>query len=135
MVYVKIAERIQNFNLQTTCILEQKLLTYQNSHRWKKCLFLLFMHLSNCGKFVVVKQNILATHVIFHAKVPLLPEECDIIMCHTEVEPVTDEVIYQDFRVCRNAIQLWLEYFVQNHPTFHSHQVAVDYTQLDQLQC
>src|SRR6202050_3158349 len=134
MVYVKIAERVQNFNLQTTCILEQELLTYQNSHRWKKCLFLLFMHLSNCGKFVVVKQNILATHAIFHAKVPLLPEEYDIIiMRRTGVEPVTDEVIYQDFRVRRNAIQLWLEYLVQNHPTFRSRQVAVDYTQLDQL--
>ena len=58
-----------------------------------------------------------------------------IIMHHTGVEPVTDEVIYQDFRVHRNAIQLWLEYLVQNHLTFHSHQVAVDYTQLDQLQC
>src|SRR6202453_5279145 len=75
-------------------------------------------------------------NVIFHAKVPLLPEECDIIiMHHTGVEPVTDEVIYQDFRVHRNAIQLWQEYLVQIHPTFRSHQVAIDYPQLDQLQC
>ena len=65
---------------------------------------------------------------MFHAKVPLLPEECDIIiMCCTGVEVGTDEAIYQDFRVRRNAIQQWLEYLVQHHPTFRSCQVEVDY--------
>ncbi|KIM91794.1 hypothetical protein PILCRDRAFT_58064 [Piloderma croceum F 1598] len=73
-------------------------------------------------------------NAIFHAKVPLLPEECDIIiMWRTGVQVGNDEAIYQDFRVCRNAIQQWLEYLVQNHPTFRSCQVAVDYNRLNQL--
>ena len=73
-------------------------------------------------------------NAIFHAKVPLLPEECDIIiMCHTGVEARSDDPIYQDFRVHRHAIQQWLEYLVQHHPTFKSRQVEVDYAWLDQL--
>ena len=48
-------------------------------------------------------------------------------MRRTGVQVGNDEAIYQDFRVRRNAIQQWLEYLVQNHPTFHSRQVAVDY--------
>jgi hypothetical protein len=35
-------------------------------------------------------------NAVFHAKVPLLPEECDIIMRHTAVEVGTDEAVYQD---------------------------------------
>jgi hypothetical protein len=54
-------------------------------------------------------------------------------MCHTGVEAGTDEAIYQDFRVHRHAIQQWLEYLVQHHPTFQSCQVAVDYAWLNQL--
>jgi hypothetical protein len=73
-------------------------------------------------------------NAVFHGKVPLLPEECDIIiMCRTGVEAGTDEVIYQDFRVRRHAIQQWLEYLILHHPTFQSCQVAVDYARLDQL--
>jgi len=54
-------------------------------------------------------------------------------MRRTGVEAGTDDAIYQDFRVRRHAIQQWLEYLVQHHPTFQSHQVEVDYAQLDQL--
>ena len=73
-------------------------------------------------------------NAVFHAKVPLLPEECDIIiMHHTGAEVGTDATIYQDFRVCRHAIQQWLEFLVEHHPTLRSHQVAVDYAQLDNL--
>src|SRR6202044_1429744 len=73
-------------------------------------------------------------NAVFHAKVPLLPEKCDIIiMRRIGVEAGTDATIYQDFRVRRHAIQQWLEYLVQHHPTFQSCQVAVDYAQLDQL--
>jgi hypothetical protein len=73
-------------------------------------------------------------NAIFHAKVPLLPEECDIIiMRRTGAEVGTDATIYQDFRVRRHAIQQWLEFLVEHHPTFRSHQVAVDYAQLDNL--
>jgi hypothetical protein len=68
-------------------------------------------------------------NAVFHAKVPLLPEECDIIiMCRTGVEVGTDEAIYQDFRVRRHAIQQWLEYLTLHHPIFQSRQVTVDYT-------
>jgi len=56
-----------------------------------------------------------------------------IIMRRTGVEVGTDEAIYQDFRVCRHAIQQWLEYLTLHHPTFQSRQVTVDYTRLDQL--
>lgn len=73
-------------------------------------------------------------NAIFHAKVPLLPEECDIIiMCRTGAEVGTDAIVYQDFRVCRHAIQQWLEFLVEHHPTFRSRQVAVDYARLDNL--
>src|SRR6266481_1024821 len=58
-------------------------------------------------------------NAIFHATLPLLPEECDIIiMCRTGVDVETNEPLYQDFRVCRQAIQTWLEYLEANHPTF-----------------
>lgn len=54
-------------------------------------------------------------------------------MRHTGVEARSDDPIYQDFRVHRHAIQQWLEYLVQHHPTFKSRQVEVDYAWLDQL--
>ena len=54
-------------------------------------------------------------------------------MHRTGVQVGNDEAIYQDFQVRRNALQQWLEYLVQNHPTFHSRQVAVDYNRLNQL--
>ena len=121
-MYVSTVGRVQNFNFQTICIQEMRLLICQNLLKWRKCSFLLFMHLFSCGKFKGVKQSTLVILAIFHAtKVPLLPEECDImIMCCTG----TDEAIDQDFRVCRHAIQQWLEYLVQHHPTFQSYQVA-----------
>ena len=73
-------------------------------------------------------------NAVFHAKVPLLPEECDIIiMRRTGVEVGTDAAIYQDFRVRRHAIQQWLEFLIEHHPTFRSRQVAIDYTRLDEL--
>src|SRR6202050_4714086 len=106
---VKTVGQGQNFNLQTIYIQEMELLIFQNSLRWKKCSSLLFMHLSSCGKFVVVKQSTLVILAIFHAKVPLLPEECDIIiMHHTGVEVGTDETIYQDFRQHFNLVRLLL---------------------------
>jgi len=78
--------------------------------------------------------NFPCENAVFHAKVPLLPEECDIIiMCRTGIEVGTDETIYQDFRVHRQAIQQWLEYLILHHPTFQSRQVAIDYARLDQL--
>ena len=90
-----------------------------------------------CGgqtKYTGHTCNFPGENAVFHAKVPLLPEECDIIIMHrTAVEVGTDEAIYQDFRVHRHAIQQWLEYLTLHHPTFQFRQVTVDYTQLDQL--
>jgi hypothetical protein len=62
-----------------------------------------------CGdqtKYTGHTCNFPCENAVFHAKVPLLPEKCDIIiMCRTGVEVGTDAAIYQDFRVCRHAIQ------------------------------
>jgi hypothetical protein len=54
-------------------------------------------------------------------------------MCRMGAEVGTDATIYQDFRVRRHAIQQWLEFLVEHHPTFCSRQVAVDYARLDNL--
>jgi ATP-dependent DNA helicase PIF1 len=71
---------------------------------------------------------------VFHSKVPLLPEQCDvIIMRHTGLDNQNEEQIFQDFRVRRHAVQQWLEYLEANHPTFQSQRVRVDYTLLNQL--
>jgi hypothetical protein len=49
-------------------------------------------------KYTGYTCNFPCENAVFHGKVPLLPEKCDIIiMCHTGAEAGTDEVIYQDF--------------------------------------
>ena len=71
---------------------------------------------------------------MFYAKVPLLPEHCDIIiMRRTGVDMETNDMIYQDFRVQRAVIQQWLEYLETIHPTFLAQAVTVDYNLLEQL--
>src|SRR6266487_1807910 len=73
-------------------------------------------------------------NAVFHSKVPLLPEKCDIIIMRcTGLDTQNEEQIFQDFRVQRQAIQQWLEYLETHHPTFQSRRVTVDYTLLDQL--
>ncbi len=73
-------------------------------------------------------------NAVFHTKVPLLPEQCDvIIMRRAGLDMQNEEQIFQDFRVRRHAIQQWLQYLEANHPTFQSRRVRVDYTLLDQL--
>jgi len=63
--------------------------------------------------------NFCRENAMFYAKVPLLPEHCDIIiMRHTGVDVETNDMIYQDFRVWRAVIQQWLEYLETIHPTF-----------------
>lgn len=45
-------------------------------------------------------------NAVFYTKVPLLPEECDfIIMCHTTANAEDNDRVFQDFWVCRHAIQ------------------------------
>ncbi|KAJ7914162.1 hypothetical protein B0H13DRAFT_1873234 [Mycena leptocephala] len=73
-------------------------------------------------------------NAVFHNKVPLLPEECDVfIMRRTGVDTATDAAIYQDFRVRRNVIEQWLRYLQDHHPNFRSRRVTVDYERLNQL--
>ena len=90
-----------------------------------------------CGgqtKYTGHTCNFPRENAVFHAKVPLLPEECDIIiMCCTGVEVGTNAAIHQDFRIHRHAIQQWSEFLVEHHLPFCSCQVAVDCTQLDEL--
>jgi len=59
MVYVKIAERIQNFNLQNNMYPGDGASHLPETYTDEKCSFFQSMLLSNCGKFVVVKPNTL----------------------------------------------------------------------------
>ncbi|KAJ7040144.1 hypothetical protein C8F04DRAFT_948875, partial [Mycena alexandri] len=78
--------------------------------------------------------NFVRDTAVFHNKVPLLPEECDIIiMRRTGQDAVTNEDVHQDFRVRRNVIEKWLNYLELNHLTFQSRQVVVDRTRLNHL--
>jgi hypothetical protein len=70
----------------------------------------------------------------FISKLPLLPEECDIIvMRRTGVDAHTNAETYQDFQVRRAVLRVWLQYLEEHHPTFHSRHVQIDYTVLNQL--
>jgi hypothetical protein len=71
---------------------------------------------------------------VLHHKLPLLPEECDIIiMRRAGVEQQTDLAVYEDFRVRRQNIEAWLRYLEVSHPTFCNRTVRVDYNLLNQL--
>ncbi|KAK6987993.1 hypothetical protein R3P38DRAFT_2660964, partial [Favolaschia claudopus] len=70
----------------------------------------------------------------FHNRVPLLPEECDIIIMRRKgVDAGSDEDVHEDFRVRRDAIQQWLEYLQDNHPSFRSRSVAIDWDRVNNL--
>src|ERR1700728_5109228 len=72
-------------------------------------------------------------NVVFHSTVPLLPEECDIIIMRRAGDNTgSNEAVHQDFRVRRGAIQAWLQYLEVHHPTFQSRQVTVDYQRINQ---
>ncbi|KAJ7690466.1 hypothetical protein B0H17DRAFT_878604, partial [Mycena rosella] len=65
--------------------------------------------------------NFARDNAIMHKKVPLLPEECDVIVMQRKgVDPATNE-------------DKWLEYLELNHPTFQSRVVTVDWAKLDRL--
>lgn len=70
----------------------------------------------------------------FNHKLPLLPEECDIVVVkRTTHDPVLDQQINQQYRVCRHVVQRHLEYFEVNHPTFISRKAVFDRTRLEDL--
>ena len=73
-------------------------------------------------------------NMVFHNTVPLLPEECDIIIMRRAGDNAgSNEAVHQDFQVRRGAIQAWLQYLEVHHPTFRSRQVRVDYQRINQL--
>jgi hypothetical protein len=58
-------------------------------------------------------------NIVFHSTVPLLSEECDIIiMRRTGDNTGSNEEVHQDFRVRCGAIKSWLQYLEVHHPTF-----------------
>jgi hypothetical protein len=63
----------------------------------------------------------------FVTRLPLLPEECDIIILRrTATGQQADELPYEDFRVRRGIVQQWLQALCQHHPTFRNRRVTVD---------
>ncbi|KZP11897.1 hypothetical protein FIBSPDRAFT_684348, partial [Athelia psychrophila] len=74
---------------------------------------------------------------VFHAKLPLLPQEVDVIIMHrTGAQGENNDVIHQDFRVRRHVLETWLKYLEEHHPTFRQgagQQLQIDYERLEQL--
>src|SRR5438552_3984019 len=64
--------------------------------------------------------NFARENAVINAKVPLLPEQCDVIVMRRTGISEQNEQIFQDFRVQQHAIQQWLLYLEENHPTFQS---------------
>jgi hypothetical protein len=69
----------------------------------------------------------------FHNRVPLLPEECEVIVMRRRgLDAQTSAELFQDFKVSRHRIERWLRYLQANHPSFKSGvngvaRVEVDY--------
>ncbi|KAJ7226743.1 hypothetical protein GGX14DRAFT_510310, partial [Mycena pura] len=70
---------------------------------------------------------------VFHQKVPLLPEECEIIVFRRSGTTHGQEAC-EDFRVRKAALRDWLQYLEANHPTFRSRRVEIDWARLNSLQ-
>lgn len=74
---------------------------------------------------------------VFHAKLPLLPQEVDVIIMHrTGAQGENNEAIHQHFRECRNVLETWLKYLEEHHPTFRQgagQRLHIDYERLQQL--
>jgi hypothetical protein len=49
-------------------------------------------------------------------------------MRRSGIDAETNQDVYQDFRVRRYVIELWLHHLENQHPTFQSRQVTIDYT-------
>ncbi|KAH8113610.1 hypothetical protein DFH11DRAFT_1510041, partial [Phellopilus nigrolimitatus] len=78
-----------------------------------------------------------------HQRVPLLPEDCDIIILRRSgMDDTINQEIHNEFRVRRSVIKEWLQAFEQYHPSFavqnldgtpRQPQVSIDYSLLDNL--
>src|SRR6202050_4681503 len=109
MMHARIVGRVQNFNLPIICLLEMVPLTFLNSLRWKKCLFLQFMHLSNYGKFVVVKQNTLVIPAIFLVKMQYFMQTPSQLLGKIEDEyDKLNLIIYNRFLILSNLVCSYL---------------------------
>ena len=76
--------------------------------------------------------NFLKDNAQFYNRVPVLPENVEIILMKRGDVDIANESKYRDFRVRRAAIQQWLAFLSNNHPTFQQ-QVQIDHGVLDQL--
>ncbi|THU91614.1 hypothetical protein K435DRAFT_636221, partial [Dendrothele bispora CBS 962.96] len=71
---------------------------------------------------------------VFHAKVPILPEQVDVIIMHRKGQASTlNLALTEDFCVRRAPVQQWFKYLMVNHPTFQSNECTVDFDALNQL--
>jgi len=55
----------------------------------------------------------------FHRRLPLLPEECDIVvLCWKGFDKITNRDIFEDFCVRREVVTQWLLQLQEHHPSF-----------------
>ncbi|KZT34517.1 hypothetical protein SISSUDRAFT_1065241 [Sistotremastrum suecicum HHB10207 ss-3] len=70
-----------------------------------------------------------------HTRLPLLPEECDVIVFRQKgVSVDTNEQAFRDFRVRREPIREWLQFLQANHKSFAPDSgISIDYARVDAL--
>lgn len=67
---------------------------------------------------------------VFHNRVPLLPEECEVIVFR-RTTATGDEVVNENFRVRKAVLVQWLDFLEANHPSFQNRRVTVDRERLN----
>ncbi|KAJ7198215.1 hypothetical protein B0H12DRAFT_1081599 [Mycena haematopus] len=67
---------------------------------------------------------------ILHKRVPLLPEECEIIIFR-RAGTTNGEQVNEDFQVRRGVLETWLKYLELNHPTFRDQRVRIDWDRVN----
>ncbi|KAK7019330.1 hypothetical protein R3P38DRAFT_2714460, partial [Favolaschia claudopus] len=67
---------------------------------------------------------------VLHNRVPLLPEECEIIIFRRS-GTAGGQQVNEDFRVRRAALSTWLRYLEEVHPTFRSRRVTIDWDRVN----
>ena len=67
---------------------------------------------------------------LFHQRVPLLPEDCEIVILRRSIQNANQPELLEDFRVRKHALASWLQYLDQHHPTFQQRHVQIDWERL-----
>ncbi|KAK6988989.1 hypothetical protein R3P38DRAFT_2413215, partial [Favolaschia claudopus] len=67
---------------------------------------------------------------VLHNRVPLLPEECEIIIFRRSGTSDGQQV-NEDFQVRRAAMSSWLKYLEEVHPTFRYRRVTIDWERVN----